>query len=176
MARDDASYARARRHTLAACVLLLASYFLIPLEPDPNGLRLTLRAVGTLLLIAVVTFLVTRQVGRQLGNRAPVGGNEVRSLSRLVVALVAGLLAFAVADYVVAGSGSEQFSGLRTRLDALYFALTTLTTIGYGDVHPQGQLAKAIVCVQMVFSIGVIATGASIVVKQLTDRPGRDRH
>ncbi|SCF45508.1 Ion channel [Micromonospora matsumotoense] len=173
MAGDDGNYARARWHTLAACVLLLVSYFLIPLEPDPNGLRLTLRVVGTLLLISMVTFLVTRQVTRQLGARAPVGEDEVRSLSKLVVALVAGLLAFAVADYVVAGSGPDQFSGLHTRLDALYFALTTLTTVGYGDVHPQGQLAKAIVCVQMVFSIGVIATGASIVVRQLTGRPGR---
>ncbi|MEU7616784.1 potassium channel family protein [Micromonospora rifamycinica] len=176
MARDDGSYPQARRHALAACALLLASYFLIPLEPDPNGLRLTLRAVGTLLLISVVTFLVTRQVGRQLGNRAPVGADEARSLSRLVVALVAGLLAFALADYVVAGSGPGQFFGLHTRLDALYFALTTLTTVGYGDVHAQGQLAKAIVCVQMLFSIGVIATGASIVVRQLTGGPGRGLH
>ncbi|MFI9643148.1 potassium channel family protein [Micromonospora sp. NPDC051925] len=175
MASDDGGYARARRHTLAACALLLTSYFLVPLEPDPNGLRLALRAAGTLLLISVVTFLVTRQVSRQLGTGAPVGEAEVRSLSRLVVALVAGLLAFALADYVVAGSGPGQFVGLRTRLDALYFALATLTTIGYGDVHAQGQLAKVIVCVQMLFSIGVIATGASIVVRQLTGRPGRGR-
>ncbi|QDY07312.1 two pore domain potassium channel family protein [Micromonospora sp. HM134] len=175
MASDDGSYARIRRHTLAACCLLVVSFFLIPLEPDPNGVRLTLRAVGTLVLIGVVTVLVTRQVSRQLGAGTPVGDDEVKSLSRLVVALVAGLLAFAVADYVVAASGPEQFSGLRTRLDALYFALATLTTIGYGDVHPEGQLAKAVVCVQMLFSIGVIATGASIVVKRLTARPGRGR-
>ncbi|MFE9654900.1 ion channel [Micromonospora sp. NPDC006431] len=43
-----------------------------------------------------------------------------------------------------------------------------MTTIGYGDVHAQGQVARVVVCVQMLFSIGVIATGVSIVVRQVT--------
>jgi len=89
------------------------------------------------------------------------------------VALVAGLLVFALGDYVVANTRPGEFVGLRTRVDALYFALTTLTTVGYGDVHAQGQIARVAVCAQMVFSIGVVATGASIVVKQMTQRSGR---
>ncbi|WP_446219365.1 potassium channel family protein [Micromonospora sp. IBHARD004] len=167
----DGSYRRERWRTLVACVLLFLAYFLVPVEPDPNGLRLTLRSAGTLLLVVAVALLVTGQVRRQL--TAPAGGAEVRSLIHLVVALVAGLLVFALADYVVADSQPGQFVGLDTRVDALYFALTTLTTVGYGDVHAQGQIARILVCVQMAFSIGVIATGASIVVKQLAQRPRR---
>ena len=68
-----------------------------------------------------------------------------RALVRLVVALVAGLLAFALADYVVAGSRPGQFVRPAHPVDALYFALTTLTTIGYGDVHAQGQIARVVV-------------------------------
>ena len=65
--------------------------------------------------------------------------------------------------------------GVETRVDARYFALATLTTVGYGDVSAQGQVARAVVCGQLVFSIGVVATGASVLVKQLTGRlrPGR---
>lgn len=165
----DGAYRRERRRALAACVLLFLAFFLVPVEPDPNGLRLAVRSAGTLLLVAIVALLVTGQVRRQL--TAPPGGAEIRSLIRLVVALVAGLLVFALADYVVANSRPGQFVGLDTRVDALYFALTTLTTVGYGDVHAQGQIARILVCVQMVFSIGVIATGVSIVVKQLTQTP-----
>jgi voltage-gated potassium channel Kch len=167
----DDSDRREQRRAVVTCALLLLAYFLVPVEADPNGLRLALRSLGTLLLVVAVALLVTGQVRRQL--TAPAGAAELSSVIRLVVALIAGLLVFALADYVVADSRPGQFVGLNTRIDALYFALTTLTTVGYGDVHAQGQIARVVVCGQMVFSIGVIATGASIVVKQLTRRPRR---
>ncbi|MFR9779832.1 potassium channel family protein, partial [Micromonospora sp. MS34] len=169
------SFRRERRRAAAAIALLLVAYFAVPMEPDPNGLRLALRSLGTLVLVLVVAFLVTGQVRRQLAVEQPTGDAEIRALLRLAVALIAGLLVFALADYVVANSRPGEFSGLRTRIDALYFALTTLTTVGYGDVHAQGQIARVVVCAQMVFSIGVIATGASIVVRQMTQRPGARR-
>ncbi|MEV0005745.1 potassium channel family protein [Micromonospora sp. NPDC050980] len=169
----DPTLRRARRRAAAACALLLAGYFLVPVEADPNGLRLALRSAGTLLLVAVVAFLVTGQVRRQIGRDQPTGRDEDRALTRLAVALVAGLLVFALADYVVANTRPGEFAGLRTRVDALYFALATLTTIGYGDVHAQGQIARVAVCAQMVFSIGVVATGASVVFRQMTPRSAR---
>ncbi|MCW3818415.1 potassium channel family protein [Micromonospora sp. DR5-3] len=162
----DGAYRRERLRALLACLLLVVAYFLVPLAPDPNPARLALRAAGTLLVVGTVATLVTRQVRRQLTT--PAGGPQARTLAQLVVGLVAGLLVFALADYIIAANAPRQFSGLSTRVDALYFALTTLTTIGYGDVHAQGQVARVVVCVQMLFSIGVIATGASIVVRQLT--------
>ncbi|MEV1144893.1 ion channel [Micromonospora sp. NPDC049799] len=164
---------RERRNALLTCLLLVVVYFVVPVEADPNGLRLALRSAGTLVLVVVVAWLVTSQVRRQLRVDTPFGEPEVRALNRLAVTLVAGLLVFALADYVLARSSPDEFVNLRTRIDALYFALATLTTIGYGDVHAQGQVARLVVCAQMVFSIGVIATGASIVVRQLMQAPRR---
>ncbi|SCG71916.1 potassium channel family protein [Micromonospora humi] len=169
----DATLRRMRRRAVAGCALMLVGYFLVPVEADPNGLRLALRSIGTLVLVAVVAFLVTGQVRRQLTRDQPTGREEDRALTRLAVALIAGLLVFALADYVVANTRPGEFVGLRTRVDALYFALATLTTIGYGDVHAHGQIARVAVCAQMVFSIGVVATGASVVVRQMTQRSGR---
>ncbi|MGR6318186.1 potassium channel family protein [Micromonospora soli] len=169
------SYRRQRRRAAVAVALLLVAYFAVPVERDPNGLRLALRSAGTLVLVIVVALLVTGQVRRQLTPEQPTGEAESRALVRLAVALVAGLLVFALADYVVANSRPGEFSGLETRIDALYFALATLTTVGYGDVHAQGQVARVVLCAQMLFSIGVVATGASIVVKQMTQRPRRQR-
>ncbi|MEV0152517.1 potassium channel family protein [Micromonospora sp. NPDC050686] len=165
------SWRQERRRAVAACAVLLAAYFLVPSEPDPNGLRLVLRSLATLLLVVVVVVLVTGRVRGQMAAARQGATAELHALLRLAVLLVAGLLTFALADYVVARSRPEQFVGLQTRVDALYFALTTLTTVGYGDVHAQGQIARVVVCVQMLFSIGVITTGASMVVKQLTSRP-----
>ncbi|RIV39776.1 potassium channel family protein [Micromonospora radicis] len=160
-------HARQLRHAWMACGLLVVTYFVIPVEADPNTVRIGVRLGLTLAMVAAVAWLVTGQVRRQLAAGPE---REARSLLHLAVALVAGLLAFALADFVVARAAPAQFVDLETRVDALYFALTTLTTVGYGDVHAQGQLARGLVIVQMVFSIGVIATGVSLVVKQLTGR------
>ncbi|WP_428961235.1 potassium channel family protein [Micromonospora fluostatini] len=177
-------YRKEQRRTILACALLVLVYFVVPVQPDANGPRLAVRAVLTVVAVIVVALLVTGQVRRQLAaERAPAGPDQapsaagagpaggdgqVRSLAHLAVALVAGLLAFALADYVIAVTAPEQFVNLRTRVDALYFALATLTTIGYGDVHAEGQFARSVVAAQMVFSIGVIATGLSLVLKHLT--------
>ena len=168
-------YRREWRRALVACLLLVLGYFVVPVEADPNGLRLALRSLGTLVLVLTVAWLVTSQVRRQLAAAAaPTGAEQIGALIRLVVALVAGLLTFALGDYVIARSGPEQFAGLETRIDALYFSLATLTTVGYGDVHAVGQVARVAVCGQMVFSIGVIATGVSLVVKQMSRRARRE--
>ncbi|KXK60035.1 ion transporter [Micromonospora rosaria] len=178
-------YRKEQRRTVLACALLVLVYFVVPVQPDANGARLAVRAVLTVVAVIVVALLVTGQVRRQLAaERAPAGpgqapaaaagvgpagdDGQARSLAHLAVALVAGLLAFALADYVIAITAPEQFVNLRTRVDALYFALATLTTIGYGDVHAEGQFARSVVAVQMAFSIGVIATGLSLVLKNLT--------
>ncbi|GGM06227.1 potassium channel family protein [Micromonospora yangpuensis] len=219
---------RQQRQAVLSCLLLLVAYFVVPVQPDPNGARLAFRIVATVLMVVIVVLLVTGQVRRQLAadqaaarqlaadrtagppaagppadgqpaadrtaDGQPAAGpsadqkadgqpadgqqadeEQLSSLIHLAVALVAGLLAFALADYVIALSAPGQFVNLRTRIDALYFALATLTTIGYGDVHANGQFARVAVCLQMVFSIGVIATGISLVVKQLIRPPRRRR-
>ena len=47
--------------------------------------------------------------------------------------------------------------------------------MGYGDVHAVGQLARVVVIIQMAFNIVILATGASLLVNQLSDRVRRRR-
>ncbi|WBB70136.1 potassium channel family protein [Micromonospora sp. WMMD812] len=160
-----------RRATLGAALLLLA-YFVIPVEPHANHALVATRAALTLLTLLAVLWLVTRQVRRQL-TAAPTGHPQALALLRLTITLVAGLLTFALADYKIARTWPGQFGGVETRVDALYFALATLTTIGYGDVSAEGQIARAFVCAQMIFSVGVLATGVSVLVRQAVQSPRR---
>ncbi|ASW54432.1 potassium channel family protein [Plantactinospora sp. KBS50] len=168
--RRPRGYARRHRHAILICLLIVVAYFVIPVEPDVSSLRVVLRAVGTGLAVLAIALLVARQV-RQQARQGP--GGTSADLLRLAVALVGGLMTFALADYVIQLSDPDQFIGLRTRIDALYFALATLTTVGYGDVHAQGQFARASVIIQMVFSVGVVATGASLLIKGASERSGR---
>jgi hypothetical protein len=74
-----------------------------------------------------------------------------------VLTLEVALVVFSFTYYVVATNDPHQFVGISTRLDALYFSTTTASTVGYGDVHPAGQVARTIVTLHMAFNLVFIA-------------------
>ncbi|MCZ2849782.1 potassium channel family protein [Modestobacter sp. VKM Ac-2978] len=147
----------------------MAAYYLVPVA-DPAGPQTALRAGATAGVLALAVWAIGREVVR--GARAagaPVGAEALR-VDRLLVALVLGVLVFALADHVVASGAEGQFVGLETRTDALYFALSTLCTVGFGDVHATGQLARVLVSLQMVFDVAVLASAAQVVGRGLLRR------
>jgi voltage-gated potassium channel len=50
--------------------------------------------------------------------------------------------------------------------------MTTLLTIGFGDIHAAGQVARVLVLVQMVFNVVIIATAASTITTRIRTRAG----
>jgi hypothetical protein len=145
-------------------VLIIGLYYVAPVEPGIAGAQLALRIVGVVVAGLLITWLIVRQVSRQVAaaDEAPLAG--------LVTALVGGVAFFALADFLTAVTDPGQFVELETKTDALYFTLSTLTTVGYGDVHAAGQVARGVVAVQLVFNVLVIATGASVLSRQIGAR------
>jgi voltage-gated potassium channel len=80
------------------------------------------------------TVLGTHRVGRRIAHEVRGPEDEVR-VEPLVLQIVAGVTVFALADLLVARRAPKQFVDLGTKTDAVYFALTTLATVGYGDIH-----------------------------------------
>jgi voltage-gated potassium channel len=83
-----------------------------------------------------------------------------------------------LAFYVVEQHRPGEIVGLNSRLDSLYFTVSTLLTIGYGDVHAAGQLARALVLVQTVFDVVFVATAASLLssrVRSAAQRRAQER-
>jgi voltage-gated potassium channel len=122
------------------------------------------------LLLTGALWLVVRTVAHE----ARVDDAEIR-LDRLLLAAVAGVICFALTDYVIARGDGTQFAGLRTKTDGLYFAVTTLATVGFGDVHAQGQLARQVVTVQMVFNLVVLASAARVLIRGISRRSRTSR-
>lgn len=50
-----------------------------------------------------------------------------------------------------------------TFFDAMYWATTALTTVGYGDVYPHSELGKLISMISSLFGVAIIAMPAGIV-------------
>jgi voltage-gated potassium channel Kch len=158
---------------IGACAMLVVIFYLAPVEPDVTGVRLVVRAAGALAAAAVMALLIARLVARLVRDDP-----GVRPAS-LLVALFGGMVLFAFVDYMIAISSPGQFHDLRTKTDALYFAMTTLATVGYGDVYASGQLARAVVTGQLLFNLAVLATGGAVLVGRITagqrpDRPDRE--
>jgi voltage-gated potassium channel len=113
----------------------------------------------------VVGWIVVREARRRTAGIGP----RLRGL-HLVLALELVLVAFALMYFTLAVNGTDQFVGIATRIDALYFSTVTMTTVGFGDIVPRGQTARALVSLQLVFDVVFIALVANLVRQGLRAR------
>lgn len=93
----------------------------------------------------------------------------------LLLSLVAGLSLIVIAAtalYLTEGAVQPDKFGSIPR--ALWWAVATMTTIGYGDVYPITPLGKVLASVTAILSIGLIAMPTGILAAAFSD--GMDRH
>ncbi len=123
-------------------------------------------------VLATVAVLLLRQIRDVLMNRS---GTRAGLVIPLLMSL--SVLVFAASYFVLARQPGE-FTGLRTRLDALYFTMVTLATVGFGDITPTGQAARALTVVQIVYTFVFLTAAATTLSRQLharlVERPPRD--
>ena len=53
--------------------------------------------------------------------------------------------------------------------DALYWATTTLTTVGYGDIYPATDVGRAISMLSAIFGVAVIALPSGVITASYLD-------
>jgi voltage-gated potassium channel len=131
---------------LAITVLLVTLFFVAPLGQSDDPMPLALAGLLSVLTVIGLAALVVRRIRRLLEDPTTV------DLPTLAVLLAATIIAFSTTYFVLQRSSPGEVAGLETRLDALYMTLVTVTTVGYGDVHPAGQAARGIACLQLVFN------------------------
>lgn len=84
---------------------------------------------------------------------------EVFLLSVLLLMVIFGAVMYIV-------EGPEH--GFTSIPRSVYWAIVTMTTVGYGDISPQTSLGQAIASLVMVLGYGIIAIPTGIVTAQLT--------
>jgi hypothetical protein len=142
---------------VVGCGLIVLAYFYLPLTREEVVHSEATTVVIMLVAVVGMAFLVLLEVRNQIDY------GEDRRIDRLVVAVVVVLVGFSLIFYLLNRAQPGQVAGLDTRLDALYFTLSTLSTIGYGDVHAAGQLARGLVVLQIVFNLVILTTAARLV-------------
>ena len=138
--------------SLAAALLF---YYFVPIGNEEHPVwRWAVFIVG----LGVLIFLIARQLAKQLAAGSD-PGVKIRSLITLLYPVV---VLFALAYYIIQTTDPTQFTDLETRTDSLYYTVITLGTVGYGDVHAVGQVARVVTMIQVAFDLVVI--GALIAV------------
>jgi hypothetical protein len=143
--------------------LLTLTYFIAPLGHD-DPLPVPVASAAILVTVGIMAFLIGNQVRLTF-----VDSTSIR-LARLTTLLSITIFAFALGYFILERSSPGEVSGLHTRLDSLYFTLVTIGTIGYGDIHPEGQAARAISCVQIIFNAIYIGALIRIILFQVGER------
>lgn len=129
---------------------------------------LDLRALRVFRLIR---FLKLTRYSPAIHTLLRVIANEERSLAGAFVLLLAALLFFSTGMYFIEGKVQPEKFG--TIPDAAYWAITTLTTVGYGDVAPITPLGKIWASLTMVCGLCVLALPVAIIASGFATEVGR---
>jgi voltage-gated potassium channel len=145
---------------------LIVAYYAVP-SGAASDAAFAFGLIFTAAAVIVLGWAITGQVRRQLRGGSDVAIQSLLTLLELVVVV------FAYGFFRLEQSRPGEVAGLETRTDALYFTVSTMTTVGFGDIHANGQVARVMILVQMGFNIVFVGALASIVSGQVRRRTGR---
>jgi voltage-gated potassium channel len=143
---------RASLRALASTTLLVVLYYWLPLDDISDAWTVTRLGFGLVVLAGIVAW----QVRAIIGSEFP----RVRTIQALFVVVPFYVLTFAAAYFLIAESGGTSFAEPLSRTDALYFTVTVLSTVGFGDITPTSEVARLVVTVQMIANLILIGLGA----------------
>jgi voltage-gated potassium channel len=126
--------------------------------------------------LAVIRVLRVMRVFRVLKLTRYVGEASVlaaalRSARYKIAVFVVGVLAIVcvVGSLMYVVEGPE--AGFTSIPRGVYWAIVTLTTVGYGDIAPQSPAGQALAAFVMILGYGIIAVPTGIVTAELTAIP-----
>jgi len=157
---------RSRRETVAvlawavarvvvSSAVLLGLYYFLPFD-GLGGAGPLIRLVVGLGAFVVLVVWQTRTI-----IRSPHPG--LRAIEALAVTIPLLMLAFAAAYYAMEHANAQAFTEPLTRTDSLYFAVTVMTTTGFGDIAARTEPARVVVTIQMALDLLVLGLGLRVI-------------
>jgi voltage-gated potassium channel len=134
---------------IATSVLVLSVYFLVPISDHPHGSIIVRLSVGLALFAAILAY----EVRAILKSDRPM----LRATDAMALVIPIFVVVFAWTYLTMAKSAPLSFTQPLDRVGALYFTVTVLTTVGFGDIAARTQGARLAVTAQMVCDVIVIA-------------------
>ena len=93
--------------------------------------------------------------------------------SRTALKVALAVVTFASVYLLMSTRDASAFSEPLGRVDALYFSLTTATTVGFGDISARSSQARVVVMLHMVVNVVVIGVAARVLLSAAQRRIDR---
>jgi NAD/NADP transhydrogenase beta subunit len=144
-------------------ILALVVYFVIPLDGEHSEF-----IAGALVVVAIVALVpwAIRRARHVLTSEQPL----LVAAQSLTIGLTLLIVSFSSIYFVLGTSHDDQIDGIRTKLDALYFTVTILSTVGFGDITADGQGARAAVTIDMIVNLVFVALAIRVLSWALEQR------
>lgn len=145
-------------------------YALLPLDRFGGWVAVLVVVV----LIASLVPLAAARARRIIGSTRP----ALDAAEALITLLTLLVLGFATVYYVLSLRAPGQLSGIETKLDSVYYTVSILSTVGFGDVSADGQVARLAATVQMLFDLVFVALAVRLLgwaYRQRAEQNPRDR-
>ena len=152
-------------YAIADLIAFLPELLWILLTPAGVGdeVLIILRALRLARLVKLARFVPAFDV---LGATVERAGTQLLTTLAMALALV---YVSAVALYFLEGVGPNAREEFASIPRALWWAMATLTTVGYGDVYPITPLGKMFASVIALAGIGVVALPAGVFASAFSD-------
>lgn len=146
---------------------------LLAILPFYTASALDLRALRLLRVLRLLRLLKLARYNRAFGRmwRAFVESKEELAISLFVMAMVIYFSAFGIFHF----EHPAQPDKFATIADAMWWALSTVTTVGYGDIYPITVGGRLFTFVLLVASLGIVAAPAGIFASALLAVRNRER-
>lgn len=153
--RHETLWAVARSIVVSAGLVL--AYYLLPMDAPLNGGTVA----GLVLGLLTVTALFLWQVRTIARSPHP----ELRAVQSLAAVFPLFVLLFATSYFLLERATPGSFTEPLTRTDALYFGLTVVSTVGFGDITARTETARVMTMIQMSGGILLVGIAARVVVR-----------
>ncbi|MEV5872737.1 potassium channel family protein [Streptomyces sp. NPDC052101] len=140
--------------SVGIAVGLVAAYYLLPLDWHGDAVTALILVGG---LLAVSLFF-----GWELWLIMHSPSPRLKAVEALAATVTLYLVLFASGYYLLEHDVPGSFSKHLTRTDALYFTLSTFTTVGFGDITALSETGRVVVMCQMVCSLLIVGVAARV--------------
>ncbi len=141
---------RAGVRVFMSTAALFTLYYLLPLDG--------VKGVGAVIYLILGSIGYSVVLAWQVRKIVDADYPMLRAFEALGVAIPLLITVFAALYFTIAQSNPDHFSEVLNRSGALYFTITVLATVGFGDIVPKTDFARLLVAAQMMINLLLLGT------------------